>query len=318
MKNAVISKAAGESSAVTPEQLESIGKFSRRELRADEVYVFSLVLCDNAVDRDGERFPLASLKKLAELYVGKTGIFDHDPKGRNQSSRIFETRVETDEGRIAESGEVYGALRAWAYMVRCETNDDLILEIDAGIKKEVSVGCAVAKVVCSVCGADVRKKPCKHQAGESYNGVACWRELLDPTDAYEWSFVAVPAQKEAGVTKALGFTADGDGTVKALENGAVSLSKSQAAALAARIRELDTLAEGGRRYLDELRREAVKLAAFTLPKLDAEISGELAAAMDERQLTAFCKALRAETPAFLQLGQCEQASGPPDNHAFTI
>ena len=31
----------------------------------------------------------------------------------------------------------------------------------------------------------------------------CWAELVRATDAYEWSFVAVPAQRDAGVMKSM-------------------------------------------------------------------------------------------------------------------
>ncbi|HQF96953.1 MAG TPA: pyruvate formate lyase family protein, partial [Candidatus Aminicenantes bacterium] len=43
--------------------------------------------------------------------------------------------------------------------------EDFIAEIDAGIKKEVSVACSVGKVSCSVCGADPRRAPCAHVPG---------------------------------------------------------------------------------------------------------------------------------------------------------
>ena len=100
---------------------------------------FSMILCDNEIDRDYERFPRQSLEVLGRLFIGKTGIFDHNPKGENQTARIFQTTVECDTHRHTQNNEPYCALRAWAYMVRCAKNADLILEIDAGIKKEVSV-----------------------------------------------------------------------------------------------------------------------------------------------------------------------------------
>lgn len=75
------------------------------------------------------------------------------------------------------------------------------MEIDAGIKKEVSVGCSVEKALCSVCGTDQRKESCKHRAGQRYGETLCHTVLEAPTDAYEWSFVAVPAQVGAGVVK---------------------------------------------------------------------------------------------------------------------
>ena len=185
-------------------RLEKINRFTRRELTEEEVYCFSVILCDNEIDRDNEKFSVSALRKLAELYIGKTGIWSHDPKGENQTARIYDTEVVTDESRKTADGEVYTCLKAYAYMVRTASNADLIREIDGGIKKEVSVGCAVSKEVCSVCGRDIRKGECAHRKGRSYNGRKCYRILDEPTDAYEWSFVAVPAQKGAGVTKRYG------------------------------------------------------------------------------------------------------------------
>ncbi len=77
--------------------LELINHFTRRALSVDEVYSFSVILCDNEVDRDYERFTVNSLNKLACLFVGKTGIFDHNPKGANQSARVYDTTVCVDE-----------------------------------------------------------------------------------------------------------------------------------------------------------------------------------------------------------------------------
>ncbi|WP_066456876.1 hypothetical protein [Anaerotruncus rubiinfantis] len=316
MKHAMILKTA-QSVPITPEQLAKINAFSRRELSAEEVYVFSLVLCDNEIDRDYERFPVESLQVLAGLFVGKTGIFDHNPKGENQNSRIFETVVEHDPERLTQAGEGYCVLRAWAYMVRCDKNADLILEIDAGIKKEVSVSCAVERVECSICGANVREAPCSHEPGQEYNGVLCWRDLINPTDAYEWSFVAVPAQKKAGVTKGRIPGVDGELLKSLASGGSVTLNKAQAAALTNHLRELEQLAESGRTRLNELRRRMVKLAAFSMPELDARVLEEVAKNMDERQLTAFCKGFAKDAPPALQLGGVGE-SEKPDNGAFRI
>lgn len=137
-------------------QMSEINKYTRRELSAEEVYVFSVLLCDNEIDRDNERFSIGTLKKLAELFKGKTGIFDHSMEGKNQTARIFLAGVEQDANRRTLAGEPYTMLKAYAYMPRTQKNEDLIQEIDAGIKKEVSVGCAVERVICSVCAQDMR------------------------------------------------------------------------------------------------------------------------------------------------------------------
>ena len=71
--------------------MAKINVHTRKELSKDEVYAFPVILCDNEVDRDNERFSIDSLNVLKEMFVGKTGIFDHNPKGENQTARIFDT-----------------------------------------------------------------------------------------------------------------------------------------------------------------------------------------------------------------------------------
>ena len=179
--------------------LTKINELTRREFGEEELYTFPVTLCDNEIDRDGEVFTDGALEKMRELFVGRTGIFDHDPKGNNQTARIYDTEVITDPEKLTSYGVPYKYLRGKAYAVRTDENKSLIAEIDAGIKKEVSVSCSAAKRICSVCGnAD---GGCEHVKGRVYDGKLCYHMLDDITDAYEWSFVAVPAQINAGVTK---------------------------------------------------------------------------------------------------------------------
>ena len=190
-------KALG-SGAPTAVQLEAINAQAKGKLTADQVYVFSLRLCDDQVDRDCERFDTAALPGLAKLFIGKTGIVDHRWSSDNQVARIFETQV------VKEEDVSY--IKAWAYIRRGGNADEIIADIEAGIKKEVSVGCAMGRCVCSVCGSEYGT--CGHQKGESYDGQVCCAILCEPMDAYEFSFVAVPAQRDAGVLKALGGRKD--------------------------------------------------------------------------------------------------------------
>ena len=73
---------------LTKEELDQINRLSKAELTADQVYTFSVRLCDNEVDRDFERFDRAALEKLSELFVGRTGIFDHSSSAGGQTARI--------------------------------------------------------------------------------------------------------------------------------------------------------------------------------------------------------------------------------------
>ena len=188
-------------STPTAEELELINKYTRREFKADEVYVFSLTLCDNDVDRDYERFTVEALFELEKLFVGKTGIVDHESRSKNQTARIFKCKVESVEGKKTLTGDDYFRLTARAYIPISEGNKETIMSIDSGIRKEVSVGCSVEQSICSICGNTSNSLGCNHQKGKTYDGKLCFTELINPNDAYEWSFVAVPAQREAGVTK---------------------------------------------------------------------------------------------------------------------
>ena len=51
-------------------ELDLINQYTRRKLSRDEVYIFSVVLCDNEIDREFEKFTKDALEKLAELFVG--------------------------------------------------------------------------------------------------------------------------------------------------------------------------------------------------------------------------------------------------------
>ena len=149
---------------VGQEDLEQINRLTRREFSQEELYCFRVVLCDNDVDRQMERFDEETLEQLARMFVGKTGICDHQPKTANQLARIYQAQVEYFPGKTNLLGEPYCAVVAKAYMVRTESNRDLILEIEAGIKKEVSVGCSIRESRCSICQSERTLQDCGHDA----------------------------------------------------------------------------------------------------------------------------------------------------------
>ena len=221
----------------TEAQLEAINAQAKAELTAEQVYVFSVRLCDDQIDRDGERFDTAALPALAKMFVGKTGIVDHKWSASGQVARIFETQV------VCEEGVSY--IKASAYIRRGGNAEEIIADIEAGIKKEISVGCAMGRAVCSICGGEYGG--CGHQKGEHYDGQLCCVILKEPMDAYEFSFVAVPAQREAGVLKGLG---EGRRCLKELadEYGAQG-----------EYRALYMQAQLGKQYEKQLRDEVVRL-----------------------------------------------------------
>ncbi len=189
---------------LTDADMAAINKHTLEPLTADQVFVFKAVLCDNEVDRQHERFTVKALEDLRKLFLGRTVIKDHRHSADNQVARIYATEL-VQGTKTTKSGELYTQLVAHCYMVRTTSNADLIAEIKGGIKKEGSVGFAASSAICSICGTDNAKTYCRHWPGRSYEkeggAQVCIFTLAGARDAYEFSLVAVPAQRAAGTTK---------------------------------------------------------------------------------------------------------------------
>ena len=289
---ASIEKAAGlrRGGTPTPAQLEKIHQQSRRALTAEEVYVFSLRLCDDQPDRDGERFDTAALPKLAQLMVGKTGLSDHNWQAGEQVARIFDAAVE-QEGAVQ-------FIRAWAYVLR-DHQAQLISEIEGGIRREVSIGCAMGHRRCSICGAEAVQ--CQHVKGKYYDGQRCEVILSEPLDAYEFSFVAVPAQREAGVLKGFGGLT--------LEEAA----RSAGGGLWSDYQALQKAAGAGQAQLRRQQEELVRLGVALEMGLPRAVLERMAAALSPEDLQTVCrgwaKTLRTLYPGPVQLGAAQPTAG---------
>ena len=290
---------AVSSGVPTAAQLEAINGQTKANLTAEQVYVFSLRLCDDRIDRDFERFDTAALPALAKLFIGKTGITDHKWSADAQVARIFAAEVVTDEG--------VSYIKAWAYIRRGGSGDEVIADIEAGIKKEVSVGCAMGYSICSICGSEYGS--CGHQKGEHYDGQLCCAILKEPVDAYEFSFVAVPAQPDAGVLKAMGR---GSRTLKELAEHFGAQGE---------YRELWKEAQLGRQYKKQIQDDVVRLCLCLelgaeeetlraiVEKAGAEDLLKLQKALDQR--------LTESLPAVCQLG-CSFEKGAELESGFMI
>lgn len=261
-------------------ELDIINSFARSALKEEEVYTFSLILCDNDIDRDFECFEEKTLRELAGLFVGKTGISDHDWKSERQVARIYRTEFLTEPGRKTADGRDYACVKAWAYMLRTEENAGLIADIEGGIKRETSVGCAIAQSKCSICGKDYGSGECGHVKGQVYGGKTCHALLCGAVDAYEWSFVAVPAQRKAGVTKAF----DASRGLKGFVESEVGRD------FAAELSTLEKQAALGREYLKELRGEVMRLGLICDREIYKSMGGAIER-MESEQLQEMKKAL---------------------------
>lgn len=154
----------------SPTDYQLISKFISADVKAEDLFVYPVRLCDNAVDRDKEYFSENALNHLAELFVGKPGVFNHDwGEARDIHSRIYKAEVVIEED--------YKYLEGWAYT----TQEDVIKGIKEGLLKGVSIGFTPGETDKS-----------------DANGSTCIKEV---TDVMEFSFVSVPCQPGACVLK---------------------------------------------------------------------------------------------------------------------
>lgn len=306
------------------EELDLINKLTRTPLEREQVYTFTVTLCDNEVDRDFERFSLESIGALEKLFMGRTGISDHSMRSKDQAARIFRTYTQSDAYKTTACGEAYTALKADAYMVRTESNADLIAEIEGGIKKEVSIGCAAGKVICSICGKNMKAHECTHIKGRTYKGKLCYGILSDISDAYEWSFVAVPAQRNAGVTKSFKLKEEAAlntvDIIKAMSEDTL-ITPAQAKEVCDYISALEKMAEEASVYKQHLTEDIARYALIIMPGVDSKQFTDNCINMDVSSLKKFrddlAKQAKATLPATLQLTP-SQGRETPDNKDFII
>jgi hypothetical protein len=212
----VISKLASvQPLEVTDADLKKINKYTLAPVTAEEVFIFKATMADNEQDdRNYAPFNLKALQDLKKLYPGKTMLKDHSRRADNQIARIYDTELVQNANKVTELGELHTELEAKIYMIKTDSNKDLIAEIKGGIKKEVSTSCKPEKMICNICDTDNMVKYCRHWPGVSYTIESgsekgtkkrCKMLLSGAKEAYELSFVAVPAQPRAGAHKCEGF-----------------------------------------------------------------------------------------------------------------
>lgn len=287
MKEGFVMK-SGEAAAV---EMEKINRYTRREYKPEEVYTFSLVLCDNEIDRDFERFSIAALEKLKDLFLGKTCILDHERKSVNQTARIYDTALEQDPEKLTQSGEPYTRLTARAYLPKTEKSAETVELIESGILKEVSVSCSVKRSVCGICG----KESCSHQKGREYGGKLCSRVLLEPTDAYECSFVAVPAQRGAGVRKGWREETGKDALLRLKEQGGqgVRLTADETRQVRDKLEELEEKAAWGQEYRSFLQESVLRYSGLIQPEVPRNVMKSAVEKLSLGELSQLGKAYEA-------------------------
>ncbi len=147
--------------------------------------------------QDGQQLVLRCY--MPRLQGNRPVLLDHKWSAGSQTARVYAAGVEPMEA--VQDGQ---QLVLRCYMPRLQGNGDTIAAIESGLLRECSVGVAVRKAVCSICGADRMTDWCEHHKGLEYGDKRCHIDLDGATDAYEVSLLPVPAQPAAGIVKRFG------------------------------------------------------------------------------------------------------------------
>ena len=174
---------------ITSVQKEMIKRFLPRDERNDYInwkdyYVFKIILCNNDVDKDHDRFSIPTLYQIRDMAIGKNGILDTMPSKENKSiiARIFDCSVEYDKGKTTIDGEPLLYVQAYAFLDKCISHGcgAIAQKIKDGFYNEVSIGCSIYE---------------SHKVGLFDSELAPEYEItvIDSiTDLYEWAIVQKP------------------------------------------------------------------------------------------------------------------------------
>lgn len=158
---------------VTSNEINIMRKLCRENISEEDVFAFTIRVCDNAIDKDAERLSVSALYQIAEMLYGKTGIIsDKSIYDKDVVARIYQANVCCDYNKKTIIGEDYQYVEAKAFIIYNDNTKTICKMIQSEQIQEVSIGCAVA----------THKKRVSPDYGE-------YTELRDVTEVYEWAFV---------------------------------------------------------------------------------------------------------------------------------
>jgi hypothetical protein len=182
----------------TDEQLSAINTFTRRPFTAEELLVGQVRLCNNAIDRDQERYSEECIDWFVKTIVRKTFLLNHDKHDMSRSAigkffaadiekiSLDQSRMEIDENLTLPEGksEVW-FLCPWFYVAKDAVSPQDLVKIEAGIYDFASIGYRCQQLV-----------PVYAAAGAAE--VLYW-EYRGKSEATEGSLVYLGAQYGAGM-----------------------------------------------------------------------------------------------------------------------
>ncbi len=176
----------------TDSDMKIINQLAPGDLSSEQVFIRSMYLCSSQpCISDGCQFTRQALEEIAERVVGLSVLTGHD-RSSLPIARFFKAEVVQSDSQ--DNGEQVYFVRAWFYWLRNTSGaKDLLLNIDGGIYREVSLAWKFDAWICSVCNSPNGR--CGHRAGALYNEQRCYRLIDHVTEVLEGSLVYKSADR---------------------------------------------------------------------------------------------------------------------------
>lgn len=181
-------------------EFEHIKPLVSDDTTPEQLYIFSLRMCNNEIDADNDKLSETFLQQFAEHITNNPIplIKDHTWTADGQIGRVYRAEVLSDGENSL--GEPYTYVLGYAYVA---ADSDIVPRIKLGLLSEVSVGFDGSGYTCSVCGAGVKSYDCQCPEGHIFGGInedaPVYRNVNICSAALECSFVPVPAQEGAEI-----------------------------------------------------------------------------------------------------------------------
>lgn len=153
------------------EELKLIETVLGKPVKKEDVFIFTMRICDNDIDRDNECFSVSALYQISEMIVGKKGIISNIiVNEKNIIAQIYSAKVCCDYEKRTSIGQDYQYVEAKAFIIISDESKAICKMIQDNEINEVSIGCSVEQHI------------------EVHNVNKVYIELRNVTDVYEWSF----------------------------------------------------------------------------------------------------------------------------------
>ena len=192
---------------VNDRAMASINRYALTALKAEDIHVRGMYLCNSARDFYYSRFSKDALEEIAELIPGQPVMTSHDTRTLPVGT-FFDARVvRIEKPGVPKRDQLW--VQADFFAPKDAEGDAMVRRIDMGVYRQNSVSWRCVGADCSICGKDIRV--CEHLPGDIYDrGGICEYGFGGVTAVLEGSLVYQGGQKGTSLYNPSGESTVGD------------------------------------------------------------------------------------------------------------